>query len=134
MLPPGTTAADDDFGYTGNMSEFGNLLFRIEYFIGAVPEQEFCLYFTVGTGNDEFSTEFFQKGSRFQRTLKVASDRHDADIIVVDAERPEKEFVGAVPNLRIRYKRQDAIDAIFIFVDGHDLMSKFMQLFGNIKT
>ena len=110
---------------------FRDLLLRIDHLIRSVPEQEFCLDLCVGTGYDKISAQFFQQGGRLKRALKIAPDRYDAHIEVVDTKRSQERFIRTVSDLCIRDDRKDGVDPILIPVHSHDLMAEVMQLLCN---
>ena len=107
----------------------GQLLFRVKHLIRTVAQQKFSLDIPFRTGNDQFCAQLLQQGSGFQRALKVSADRYNADIEIADAQRLQKFRVGAVTDLGVGHNVQHGVDALLVFVNRHDFMSEFVQLF-----
>ena len=116
-------------GSVSNGSPFRDLFFGIDHLIRSVAKQKLRLHIPVRTGDHKLPAEFLQEGGGFQRTLKVPSDRYEADVEAVDPQSPEKGFVRAVADLRVRHEGKNVVDPCFVLVHGHDLVPIRMKLF-----
>ena len=89
------------------------LFFGVNHLIRAVAKQEFLLHVSGRSGDHQFGAQLLQQRSRFQRTLKISADGHNADVEIADSQRFQKGYVGAVADLRVGHKRQYGLHPFF---------------------